>query len=160
MDTSSIAASLAHVSTDWIILATVFALGAWDGYQSGAARASSVAIALVAAVSLATLVPHTALLQSLPDMPHREATLIGIMFAALYLVVRRITEAFGSGLGGVLSTLLGGFGTAAVLFALWIGTPPLAALWEFGPAFQSTFAESYRLFWIVGGIVALSLSRG
>lgn len=160
MDTSSIAATLTHLSTDWVLLAAVFALGAWDGYQSGAARASSVAIASVAAVSLVTLVPHTALLQTLPEIPHREAILIGIIFAVLYLVVRRITETFGSGLGGILSVAFGGVGIVAVLFALWIGTPALAALWQFGPTFQAVFSESYRLFWIIGGIAALALSRG
>lgn len=160
MDTTSIAASIAHISTDWVIVAALFALGAWDGYQSGAARVSSVGIALVAAVSLVTLVPHTALLQSLPDIPHREAVLIGAIFVVLYLVVRRITETFGTGLGGVFSVLLGGAGFVAVVLSLWTGTPALAAMWGFGPAFQAAFAESYRLFWILGGIVALSLARG
>ncbi len=154
------AASIAHISTDWVILAALFSLGAFDGYQSGASRAATTAIALVLAVSLVTLVPHTALLQSLPAIPHREAILIALIFAGLYLLVRRITESFGTGMGGIISTILGGVGAVSVVFALWIGTPALAELWTFGPTFQGLFAESYRLFWILGGIVALSLARG
>lgn len=154
------AASIAHISTDWVILAALFGLGAFDGYQSGASRAATAAIALVLSVSLVSLVPHTALLQSLPAIPHREAILIGLIFAGLYVLIRRITESFGTGMGGIISTILGGVGIVAVMFALWIGTPALVDLWNFGAPFQDLFAESYRLFWILGGIVALSLARG
>jgi hypothetical protein len=154
------AASIAHISTDWVILVVLFALGAFDGYQTGGSRAATVAISLVLATSLVALVPHTALLQGLPDIPHREAILVALIFAGLYFLVRRITESFGSGLGGMVSMVLGGIGTTAVILALWIGTPALAAIWGFAPGFQTVFSESYRLFWILGGIVALSLARG
>jgi len=153
--------SLAHLSLDWIILAGLVALGAFDGYQSGAARAAATGLALPIAVFIVSLMPHTVFLSLIPTtIPHIDAIEIAIAFLLVYFLIRRITESFGTGVSGIASAILGGIGFASIVAAMWIGTQPLSSLWNFGAPIQALFSESYRLYWVVGGLAALTFARG
>lgn len=161
MELPTVTGLLAHLSLDWIIVAALVALGAFDGYASGAARAATAGFAVPIAVFLAALMPHAVFLSAIPGtIPHLAAIEIGAASVLAYVFVRRITETFGTGVSGILSAILGGVGFAAVIIAIWIGTEPLAALWDFGPSLQALFSESYRLYWVVGGLAALAFARG
>lgn len=161
MELPTVTNLLAQLSLDWIILAGLVVLGAFDGYASGAARAATAGFALPIAISIAALMPHAVFLSAIPaTIPHLPAIEIGIAFSITYLFVRRITETFGTGVSGILSAALGGVGFAAVVAAMWIGTEPLSSLWNFGPSIRALFSESYRLYWVVGGLAALAFARG
>lgn len=153
---------LSHIPVDWFIAFAVFALAAFDGYRSGAARASAAAIALPLAVFLANMAYSTFALGAALAALHASAypaAIIGILFVALFLIIGRMVEpAFGA--GGIISALLGGAGGMAVVLPLLAATPALAALFHFSVALQSVFGDAYRLYWIIGGYVALAFARG
>lgn len=162
MDIAAANTLFAQLSIDWVIVVALVGLLGFDGYQSGAARASAFGIAALIAASVTPLLSHAWLIGGIIDdlsVPHLSAILFMLMTAALYVFVRRMTEAFGFGMGGILSALITGIGATSIVLALWIGTPALASVWHF-TALQPFFGEALRFYWIMIGIALLALARG
>ena len=160
--TTILAQTLAHIQIDWFIVAVLFILSAFDGYQSGGARASAAAIALPLSIIFSNTVASTLALGATLHTLHAEAyptAVIGVLFVIFYLIINRMIEpSFGA--GGIISALLAGAGGVVVLLDVWIGTPILDTLFHFGPFPQFVFSETYRLYFVIGGYIALAFARG
>lgn len=156
--TTAVLHAVSDIPTDILIALAIGVVGFVDGFTAGASRASTAALALIAAVSLAPLVPSALILGGVAS-----GTSTGIILLALtglsYAIIRRLTDPYGYG-GGLVSGILGGVGLVAVVLGMWLATPALVALWPFGPLVQSIVAESYRLFIVLGGLAALAFARG
>lgn len=157
----AVTASFAHLSVDWLFMGALFVLATFDGYQSGGARAASVALSALVSALLLALVPETALISGMSQgIVNGDAIVFGVLFVLLYLLIRRITEGMGFGLSGIISAVLCGFGTVAIVMSVILATPALSSLWEFGPIVQQLFSPAARLYVIVAGLAALSFARG
>ena len=160
--TTMFAQFFSHIPIDLVAIGILFIVGAVDGYLSGGARVSAAAIALPLAILAAGMAQsafalgatlHTVGADAYP------AALIGVLLVALFFIIGRMVEP-GFGAGGPVSAILAGLGAVAVILALWMATPALSALVPLGYAVPFFFSEAYRLYWLVGGYVALALARG
>ena len=151
-----------NVPLDLVIVLVLFIIGAVDGYLSGGARVSAAALALPLAILAAGMAQSAFALGATLHTIHADAypaATIGVLFVALFFIIGRMVEQ-GFGAGGPISALLAGLGAVAVILALWMATPALAALVPLGYVVPFFFGEAYRLYWLVGGYVALALARG
>ncbi len=161
MDIAAITSSVAHLSLSWIALIILVLLGALDGYQTGASRATSAALALLLASLCAPLLTEAALVGGLiAGAPQSSLIALIILLVLFFILIRRLTEAFGYGVAGAISALLGGAGFAAVVCVVWVSTPALATLLPLGAPLDALFSEGVRIYWILGGLAALAFARG
>ncbi len=156
--TTAVLNAVTDIPTDLLIAAAIIVVGFLVGFTAGASRASTAALALIAAVSLTSLVPGALILGSATAGIDTGFLMLALA-ALLYAIIRRLTDPYGYG-GGIVSGILGGIGLAAVVLGVWLATPALIALWPFGPLVQGICAESYRLFIVLGGLTALAFARG
>lgn len=159
LDTATL---MAHWPISWIIVVAIFAFFAFDSYRAGISRTTAVALALPLSLICAQLFPQTYFLGAFAtplNTPTLHAAIIGVFFVLLYLLIIRMVDSFGGGGGGVLSALLAGAGTTVILIAVWTQSPVLSSLWQLAPL-PAFFAESYRLFWLMGGYTAIAFARG
>ncbi len=162
MDIASASTMAGHISIDWAIVVAVFGVFAFDGYQSGAARASAFSLAALLASAIMPLLARAWVIGGIVEglaIPHASAIIFAVLTGGLYVFARRMTEAFGFGMGGILSALITGIGATGIVLAVWIGTPALASLWHFA-ALASFFGEASRFYWVMIGIALLALARG
>jgi hypothetical protein len=157
--TTAALVTISNLPGDIFIIGALALTGALDGYRTGAAYASSAALALICASYLSLLAPHTAFIASLPPAPYQKAVIVGVLALIFFFLIRRMTEVFGYGTSGIVSGLLAGAGFTAIVVSVWVGTPALDAAWTFGPSIKTLVSESYRLYLIVGGCAALAFAR-
>ena len=157
--TTAALVTISNLPADIFIIGALALAGTFDGYRTGAAYASSAALALICASYLSALFPHTALIATLPPAPYQAAALVGVLAVIFFFLLRRMTEVFGYGTSGLVSGLLAGAVFTAIVVSVWVGTPALDAVWAFGPSIKTVVSESYRLYLIVGGCAALAFAR-
>lgn len=161
MDIASLSGTIAHLSLSWIALIVVALVGALDGYQTGASRTTAAALAFLLASLCTPLLVASAMIGGvIASAPQSGVIALVILFILFFILIRRLTESFGYGVAGALSALLGGVGFAAVVCAVWIATPSLMALAPLGAPLDALFTESVRIYWLLGGLAALSFARG
>jgi len=155
-------AVLAHWPLQWIVLVAILALVSLDAFRAGPSRPIAAAIALPLASTFYSLFPQTMLLGQFSgaiQASWMHVAIFAVFFVALYIVINKMTDSFGSGAGGVLSALFAAAGVTMILLVVWTETPALVSLWQLSPM-PAFFTESYRLWWLAAGYVLLAFARG
>lgn len=162
MNLDAISGFFSHVPTDWIIIIVLAILLAFDALRSGFGRANALALCLPATLFLFGALPHAKILSRVVGLfgtPLLKAVLIGIVFAAAYLLVRRIAPSYSTGSTPVIQALLAGTASAIVLVVVWLSVPDLQSVWRFGPQVQAVFGEAYRFWWLAFSYTTLAFVR-
>lgn len=162
MNLDAITSVFSSVPTDWMILGVLSIFVAFDILRSGARRACTAALALPIALLLFVTTENVVFLSDVISQfstPILQAVLVGILFAAAYVVVNRISLSWGGETGQTIQAALGGVAVTAIFATLWLATPALDSVWQFGPSVQEIFGESYRFFWLFGAYAALAFVR-
>lgn len=162
MNLDAITSVFSSVPTDWLILGVFAILAAFDILRNGARRASTAALALPVALLLFVTTENTVFIGEIVrqfSTPVLQAVLIGILFAAMYVAIARIGLSWGSEAGQTIQAAVGGVALTAIIATLWLATPALQEVWQFGPQVQEIFGESYRFFWLLGSYAALAFVR-
>jgi len=90
------------------------------------------------------------------EAPRSSAILFVVLVVLGYLAVRQLMLPYGSDLmGSPMQSAIIGFFSVIVLLALWVALPFTAALWTFGPLFQTIFAPIYTFWWIIGALIGM-----
>ncbi len=147
----------------WFFLGGFFVVLVLDSLRKGTARATALALALPFAGFLTTLIPQTAFLKDVTfvSQGYGPLTVFGTLFLVSYFLFRRMgIEHFESGIGEPIQSLMASLAASVVLILVWVHTPALSGFWTLGEPFSSLFAESYRLFWLLGSYLALAFARG
>src|SRR3989338_9251486 len=95
----------AHFPTDWIILIVFAILIAFDAIRSGPGRARALALSLPATLFLSAALEHARILSGVAEQfssPGLKAALFGVVFVAVYLLVRRMAPSYATGSGEVI----------------------------------------------------------
>ncbi|MBI4090795.1 MAG: hypothetical protein HY422_02120, partial [Candidatus Komeilibacteria bacterium] len=71
----------------------------------------------------------------------------------------RIGLTWGGEEGLTIQAAIAGVAAAGVVVTMWVATPPLQSLWQFGPQVQEIFGETYRFFWLISAFAALAFVR-
>lgn len=162
MDLTSIV-SATPLSLDWVIVAVVAVLLVFDCMRKGSGRAATLVFAALTASFTAQALTSAAYMRpviaQLTTPSLQAGMFIGIFFFA-YVLARRIFPDFGEDSANPLSALLGGLAATAILVVVWLATPQLSALWQFGSHVLAIFGEAYRFWWLLAGLALLSFSRG
>lgn len=162
MDSQSILSAVTSLATDWFFIAVLFIVIAFDVMRAGPGRSIALALSCVFSAHIFTLIPGAVfagpLASQLSDGFSRTLVFAAI-FAVSYVLIRRLTYSYGDLGGEIFFSLFTALATSAILLATWISTPALAHLWVFGTLFQTVFASTYTLWWIVVGFVILAVSR-
>ena len=161
MDFGSWKVAFSALPVDWLIIAALVILIAFDSLRSGTARAAALALALPATMLLTSVLPKAFFLGPLSEgfkLPTGQLLIFGAVFVVLYIACYRTIFAFADG-GGVLQSLLAGFGATIILIVVWLEVPALGALWHLGDQVQAVFGETYRFWWLAGAYIALAFVR-
>ena len=152
------------VPMDWFALGAIDLVVALDSLRSGIGRACSVALALPLAGVLFSFFGKAALTSAVGNSittPIAQALIFAVLAVAAYLLIRRMgLQYMDSGMGEPIQSLLAGVATAVVVAVVWLSAPALTPLMHIGPQVSAIFAESYRLWWLLGAYVALAFARG
>ena len=162
MDTAVLTAFAASVPLVWIILGALLILIAFDVLRNGASRACAVALALPGAVLLKSLLPSAFLIGDLTaelSTSVLDGVLFLILFASLYLLVRRMDRSYVGEGGQAIQALLCGAATVAILVVIWLQVPALVGLWQFGPGVAAIFGIEYAFWWLFGSYAVLAFLR-
>ncbi|OGG79171.1 hypothetical protein A3A39_03575 [Candidatus Kaiserbacteria bacterium RIFCSPLOWO2_01_FULL_54_13] len=162
MNLDSLTSLFAAVPTDWMIIGSFAILAAFDCVRSGARRVCTLALALPPTVILAESLSKAEILGGITGQfstPMLEAVLFGILLVGMYVLIARIGLSWGEEAGQTIQAALAGVALTAIVVTIWIATPALDQLWNFGPQVQQIFGESYRFFWLLGSFAALAFVR-
>lgn len=160
--TTTLVQTFYHIPIAWFVVFVIFVICAFDCYRSGGARTSAAFIAFVFAIFLVDMVATSFGMGEIIKAFHVDAypwIIIGALFLIFGFIIGRMIEPT-IGAGGPLSGLIGGLGAVVLFLALWVGSPALSGLLHFDPIVESVFTESFRLYWIMVGFIALTLARG
>ena len=162
MDWETITAFARNIPIDWLLIGGFAASAALDTIRSGAGRVMALSLALPAAMLLASVFGVAAYLGILAEQmatPLLEAMLFLILFAALYLLIRRMDPSSGSGFGQSLHGVFAGCAATSILLVVWLQVPGLEAVWAFGPHVTALFSGPYAFWWLVGSYATLAFIR-
>ena len=162
MDFDVLRTFVASAPMDWIILGALLILIAFDVLRNGASRACAVALALPGAVLLKSLLPSAFLIGDLTaelSTSVLDGVLFLILFASLYLLVRRMDRSYAGEGGQAIQALLCGGATVATLVVIWLQVPALAALWQFGDDVVAIFGGGFAFWWLLGSYSVLAFLR-
>lgn len=163
MDFDTLANAVTNVPIDWTIIGGFALLAALDCVRSGARRISQLTLAFPLAALLMQSLPEAYMLGDLAlryfSTPFMQALLLGAVVVILYLVLGRIGLSWGGEQGMPILAAIAGVAAAGVVATMWIATPALVSLWQFGPEVQQVFGESYRFWWLFGSFAALAYVR-
>jgi len=149
------------VPLDYFILGGIAIVIALDAMRSGIGRAAALVVALTAALFFSSLLSDTAFIAGALSSPTVEILALCALVAANYFFLRRIgLEYLSGGIGQPLQAAIAGVCVAIVCVIVWLSTPAFSEYWEFSRQIQSTFAEQFRLFWLIGAFGALAFARG
>lgn len=147
---------------DWIIVAALVIVIAFDTLRSGSNRASALALALPTTLLVREQLSSAAFVSGLVGQfstPLLQVVLFAILFVPLYFFSYRIIGAWGSSSGRPVEALLTGLASTAIVVIVWLSIPALDAVWHFGPQAQYVFSESYRFWWLLVSYGALAFAR-
>ena len=162
MSTASISAFFLHVPTDWIIIGAFAIIVALDTIRSGSNRAVSLTLALPVALFVQESLSHAVLLGAALQqltVAHADAIVFAVILVAVYLLTHRIIGFYSDSSGAPLSAVIVGVACAIIATLVWLQTPALFSLWNFGPNVQTIFGEAYRFWWLAGAYLALAFAR-
>ena len=152
-----------YIPIDWIILIVFASLIAFDAIRSGPGRARALALSLPATLFLSAALEHARILAGVAEQfssPGLKAALFGVVFVAVYLLVRRMAPSYATGSGEVIQALLAGVDGTITLVVVWLMVPELQSIWHFGPKVQAVFGEAYRFWWIAISYAIRPFVRG
>ncbi len=162
MDFGSIGGVATNIPVDWFIIAAFTLIFAFDAWKSGSSRVCAIALALPVAMLLMSMLSEAFIVGSFAQeltTPVLGVVLFFILFAATYLLMRRIDYAYGGETGRPLQAVITGFACAAILVVIWLEVPALSALWQFGSSVTTIFGEAYRFWWILASYATLAFVR-
>jgi hypothetical protein len=146
------------VPLDWFILAIFCTIILIDALRGSTVRAAAVAIAFPIAAILFSYLADTAYLGAIAAA---EGYVPAIVFLGLTIGIFVFAYRM-MGWGDSVrppQAVMGAVGATVVAVSVWLSIDALEALWNFGPLLDSVFGDTYRLFWIVGGLALAALSR-
>lgn len=159
MNLASLSNTYAHLPTDWIIFAVVFAVCAIDAMRSGASRAIAVSLAMPVLYACASLLPKTAVLDSVlkqvNGIPY--AILLLVLLGFFSLCMYRTTRDYGSAVP--VKALMAALATTIILIIFWIQIPALSGIWHFSSQVAGIFGTAYAFFWTIGSYLMLVAVR-
>jgi hypothetical protein len=162
MDVGSISAALAHWPSGWIVIGVGAILIAVDVLRSGSNRAVSFALALPVVLFAQDALSHAFVLGNILQqltVSYVQAIVFGILLVVVYLLIQRMIGFYGSSSGTPFSAIIVGIACAILAVVIWLQTPALNSLWQFGPQVQTVFSEAYRFWWMAGAYLALAIAR-
>jgi len=151
-----------QLPADWIVLGAFVIIAALDVMRSGAKRVCTLALALPAAALVFSVLQNAAIIGDISrqfSSPVLQGVLFAIVFVVMYILVGSIGISYGSESGRPLQAALGGIAAAAIIIVIWMGTPVLNDLWNFGTQVQLIFGEAYRFWWLIGSYATLAFVR-
>jgi hypothetical protein len=162
MDTTALTSVISSLPRDWIVIAVVAFLASYDTWRTGGRYVLSIVLGFPVAVLIFSMLPQAAFISGIVAQfgtPALGAILFLLVLFGTSFLMARISAYWGASrgpLGGVLIIAA----TVGILIPLWISTPALAHVWNFGPEARAIFGGAYQ-FWIValsyGGV---ALARG
>lgn len=154
----AISAWFTSVPLDWFILAIFATILTVDALRGSTARAAALTVALVGAGFLFDFSADTAFIGSF--VSGTEIVQSGVFFALMVTLFVMIYRMMGYADNTTpLQALLAGVGATLVAVSVWMAIAPLQSIWQFSPSIELVFSESYRLLWIIAGLVLVTLSR-
>lgn len=157
-----VANSLSSIPIDWIVIVSFAILIAFDAIRSGAGRACALALSLPTTLFLISELPQAKVLSGITGQfatPALKAILFGIVFAASYILVRRMSSPYRNNNGASIQAIIAGVATVAIVIVVWLQVPELQSIWHFGSQVQSVFGEAYRFWWVAGAFAALAFTE-
>jgi hypothetical protein len=151
------------VPLDYFIIGGIILIVAVDSLRSGIGRAAAVSVALTLAFVFHQFLASAAFLGTLPMLSSgiAAAGAVGGLVVLAYFLVRRMgLEYIDGGMGQPIQAAIASLAVTIILIVTWLGIPALTDVWQFNSQIQSLFAESYRLFWLLGAFAALAFARG
>ncbi|OGG57353.1 hypothetical protein A2853_02435 [Candidatus Kaiserbacteria bacterium RIFCSPHIGHO2_01_FULL_55_17] len=162
MGFEAISSVFSAIPTDWLIIGTFAAVAAFECFRSGAHHVAELALALPITALLTQSFPQTFVIANFSGesaTPAMHAVLFCGLFVVLFVLISRIGLAWGDEKGQAFSAAIAGVSAAAIVVTIWVATPSLSALWQFGPQVQAIFSESFRFWWLLGSYGALAFIR-
>lgn len=158
---SSVTGWIAVLPIDWAIIAGLLVVMVVLSLRPGSTHAMTALFAIPIAFLLNTTLPKAFLIgpfvQTLTS-PLAHAAVFVVLLVVAVAFVARISASF-STLGGIVEALLSAVSVTALLLVVWQLVPSLDAVWHFGPVISATFAEAYRLWWIIFSLLLLAFAR-
>jgi len=151
------------VPLDWFILGGLLILLSLDSLRSGIGRAAALAVALPIGYLLYSLVGSAAFVSTMGILasPLSQAITFGVLVILSYFMARRMGLDFiDGGMGEPIQALIASAAAVVILAVIWLQIPALDSVWTFGAQLKAIFAESFRLWWLLGAYVALAFARG
>lgn len=162
MDFASTTSYLTSVPADWFIIGVFALLMIVDALRVGAGRIGAFAIAFLIAPFVVTALGHALFVGGLIanlSTPVLQAIVFGVVFVALFLLLRRTFNDYGETGGQPLQAVFAGIAVTALVLLAWIQIPVLEAVWHFGGQVQAAFAEPYRFWWLIVSLAALAFAK-
>jgi len=151
-----------YIPVDWIIIVVLAIFIAFDALRSGFGKVTALALSLPATLFLSAALEHARILSGVAEQfssPGLKAALFGVVFVAVYLLVRKMSARYTSNSGEIIQALMAGVAAAAVLVVVWLAAPELQAIWHFGPQVHAVFGEAYRFWWVALSYLMLAYVR-
>lgn len=155
---SAITSWFTSVPLDWIILAAFGAIVTIDAIRSGTTRATALALALPVAAFLLTLSGSTAFIGPITSASEMTQAIAFLALTVAVFVLAYRGMGYGDE-GSPLQSVMAGVGTTVIAISVWVSTDVLRTMWDFSPSIDAVFGSAYAVFWIVGGLVVVTLSR-
>ncbi|QQG37593.1 MAG: hypothetical protein HYS26_03110 [Candidatus Kaiserbacteria bacterium] len=162
MNLEDLLAFFTNIPTDWIIIGGFALFAAFITVRSGSERVSTLALALPAAVLLRGTIGNAMFVGGITEQfntPVMQTILFAVLVVALYIFISRIGLSWGGGAGKPLQAAITGVAAAAILAVIWISTPSLSAVWQFGPSVEAIFGDLYAFWWLLCSYAALAFVR-
>jgi hypothetical protein len=108
------------------------------------------------------ILPHTFFIGPLVEKlstPYIQASIFGIVFVALFILVYRMMCGTGSGNISLVFALITSLATVSAVLTIWLQVPVLQAIWNFGPQIHLIFGQAYSLYWLILAYVLLAFVR-
>ncbi|HTR19016.1 MAG TPA: hypothetical protein VMH91_03520 [Candidatus Paceibacterota bacterium] len=162
MDFQGATSAISSVPLDVLVIGIFFLIVSADSLRSGPTRATALALSLPITLYLFQIVPKTILVGSLTASFKGEIGQLVIFLvieAILFVCFHQMFFAYDR-YSSLLNAAIAGAAATAVLVVVWIQTPVLSSLWQFGPHMQFVFGNSYSFFWFILAYFALAYVGG
>lgn len=155
----SVFSAVASLATDWFIVGGLLMLIFFDVLRAGSGRVIALTLACLATYFVLDVFAQTRFIGSVALDGFAHVVFIVILFALSYILMRRLTVSYGDIGDSVLTSLFTAAAAVVCFLSFWILTPALSNIWQFGGFFQTLFSSSFSLFWILGSMFVMALSR-
>lgn len=155
---------LSGIPYEWIAIGALATILAIDSLRSGIGRAIALALAAPLSVFLFSFFDSALVLKDIVALQQSavaQVIVLAGLFVACFILLRRLgIEYYESGVREPIQSLLAAVAATAVVTLVWVDTPILMGVYELGSQIQTLFADSYRLWWILGSFATLTFVRG